>query len=189
MKIIFAQGNPGKQYEKTRHNVGFLACDALSVALDTSWHESSKFNALIAETTKNGEKVLLVKPLSFYNDTGTVARAIADFYKVTPASDILVLHDELMLPFGTLRMRNKGRDAGNNGVKSLNAHLGQNYWRLRIGIWTPLRDERPDTDYVLGAFSAAERTALKTDLIPLIEQWCDDFLAGKRETKSATVAT
>ena len=211
MKIIFAQGNPGKKYEKTRHNVGFLALDALSATLDASWHESSKFNALIAEATvqvksgnndasnggdkNNGgdennasdEKVLLVKPLSFYNDTGPIARALVDFYKIAPAKDLLVIHDELALPLGTLRLREKGRDAGNNGIKSLNSHLGQGYWRIRVGTWTPLRNERDDTDFVLSALTSDELTLLHEKVYPVIEEFCGDFIRGKGIGKSVKV--
>ena len=187
MKIIFAQGNPGTKYKKTRHNVGFLALDALSASLDAPWHESAKFNSLIAETTIKDEKILYVKPLSFYNDTGPIARALTDFYKVDPATDLLVIHDELALPFGTLRLRNKGRDAGNNGIKSLNTHLGQDYWRIRVGTWTPLRNERPDVDFVLSAFSNKELKTFQEKIVPVIEEFCDEFISGDRETKSKKV--
>ncbi|MEP6710637.1 MAG: aminoacyl-tRNA hydrolase, partial [Candidatus Saccharibacteria bacterium] len=134
MKLIFAQGNPGDQYNTTRHNVGFAILDALAKKFEASFTSKPKFFADIAELNIEGEKILLVKPATFYNETGKSARALVDFYKLAPATDVLVVHDDLALPFGTLRTREKGSDAGNNGIKSLNAHLGPDYARLRIGI-------------------------------------------------------
>jgi PTH1 family peptidyl-tRNA hydrolase len=187
MKLIIAQGNPGKQYERTRHNVGFVVVDAFAHKESASWQTVTKFKADIAELTHNGEKVLLVKPQSYYNETGQVVRALVDFYKLDPANDVLVIHDELALPFGTVRIRDKGSDAGNNGIKSLNAHLGQDYWRIRIGVWNELRDQIDDADFVLSAFTASEITLLTTTIdsviVPLIEQ----FLAGTLEASSQSI--
>ena len=187
MKIIFAQGNPGKQYERTRHNVGFMTLDAIAQKQAASWKSESKFNADLAEFHLEGEKILLVKPRSFYNDTGLVARSLVDFYKLDTEEDVLVVHDELALPFGTIRIRDKGSDAGNNGIKSLNAHLGQAYWRIRIGIWNEQRDTVDDAAFVLSAFTKEESIALAgltdTAVIPLI----DTFIAGTLEAHSQTV--
>jgi len=184
MKLLFAQGNPGRQYARTRHNTGFIALDAVAEAHGGTWRTQDKFRADIAEISVEGEKVLLVKPLSFYNETGQVARAIVDFYKLTPAEDVLVIHDELALPFGTIRVRQKGSDAGNNGIKSLNAHLGQDYARIRIGVWNERRNLMDDADFVLSAFSEEEAKQLNTlvtdTLVPLIDQ----FVQGTLETTS-----
>ena len=113
MKVIFAQGNPGRQYAATRHNVGFIILDAL--ADGAHFAPKPKFFAEMAETQIAGEKTLLIKPQTFYNETGRSARAILDFYKLDP-SDLLVIHDDLALAFGSLRIRDKGSDAGNNGI-------------------------------------------------------------------------
>jgi len=156
MKIIFAQGNPGTQYEKTRHNIGFIMLDRLADQLKVDFITKTKFHATVAETTLKGEKLLLVKPTTFYNDTGIAARAICDFYKLNPATDFLVIHDDLALPFGTIRTREKGRDAGNNGIKSLNAHIRENYKRIRLGIYNEQRDKINDVNFVLGVFSQSE---------------------------------
>lgn len=184
MKLLFAQGNPGRQYARTRHNTGFIALDTVAEAHGGTWRTQDKFRADIAEISVEGEKVLLVKPLSFYNETGQVARAIVDFYKLTPAEDVLVIHDELALPFGTIRVRQKGSDAGNNGIKSLNAHLGQDYARIRIGVWNERRNLMDDADFVLSAFSEEEAKQLNTlvtdTLVPLIDQ----FVQGTLETTS-----
>lgn len=186
MKLIFAQGNPGAQYARTRHNTGFIIIDHLAEAEGAKWRTETKFRADIAEVHLEGEKVLLVKPLSFYNETGQVARGLIDFYKLNPAEDFLVIHDELALPFGTIRVREKGSDAGNNGVKSLNTHLGQDYTRIRVGIWNEGRNLINDVDFVLSAFSASEIEGLKTQtsqtIIPLIHQ----FVNGTLESSSHT---
>lgn len=181
MKMIFAQGNPGTQYARTRHNVGFLLLDVFADQHSAAWKPEKKINAEIATATIEGEKVLLVKPLSYYNETGRVARAIVDFYKLNPASDVLVLHDELALPFGEVRIREKGSDAGNNGIKSLNAHLGQNYTRIRIGIWNELRDRIDDADFVLSAFTGEELTTLKARYAEAIEPSITAFIKGHLE--------
>ena len=182
MKLIFAQGNPGRQYAHTRHNAGFITLDALTVALGGSWRVQDKFRAEIADVSIKGEKVLLIKPLSFYNETGQVARALVDFYKLEPAEDLLVVHEDLALPFGTIRLREKGSDAGNNGIKSLNANVGLSYTRIRIGIWNELRDQMDDAAFVLGKFSGKEITAVedmvKNTVTPLILQFIEGSLVA-----------
>lgn len=177
MKIIFAQGNPGKEYMHTRHNVGFLMLDELAATLHASFVKKSKFHADIAETTINKEKVLLVKPTTFYNETGQSARLLLDFYKLDPAKDFLVIHDELALPLGTIRTRMEGSDAGNNGIKSLNAHLGKSYARIRIGTYTEHRDRIDDVDFVLGSFSADEKNVLK-DIFTITKEFVMNFIQG-----------
>ena len=184
MKLIFAQGNPGSQYARTRHNAGFIALDALANREDVTWKLDGKFKAEIAEVRLEGEKVLFVKPQSFYNETGRVARAVVDFYKLNPAEDVLVIHDELALPFGTIRVRDKGSDAGNNGIKSLNAHLGPEYWRIRIGIWNDRRDLMDDADFVLSAFSAEEAKQLEALSTSTVEVLIRAFIKGDLEPVS-----
>ena len=176
MKIIFAQGNPGSDYEATRHNVGFLALDFFAKQNNVQFQTKQKFHSDIAELTVDGEKVLLVKPTTFYNETGLSARTLADFYKVE-STDILVIHDDLALPFGTLRTREKGSDAGNNGIKSLNAHLGENYARIRIGTWNEIADKAGSFDFVLSKFSQDEMNKLSSDILPKTIEVIDDFIA------------
>lgn len=185
MKIIFAQGNPGSRYDKTRHNVGFLVLDALHKASGGSgWKKSSKGHAETSEATINGEKTLLVKPSSYYNDTGLVARNFVDFYKIDPAKDFLVVHDDLALPVGTIRTRKKGSDAGNNGIKSLNRHLGQDYARIRIGILSDKRDLMGDSNFVLSRFSRDEKKIIKKLIDEKILQLVEDFTDGSLEETS-----
>ena len=186
MKIIFAQGNPGAQYERTRHNVGFMVLDSLAKSHDSTWRTESKFKADIAEVSLDSEKTILVKPRSFYNETGQVARSIIDFYKLDPSQDVLVIHDELALPFGTIRIRKKGSDAGNNGIKSLNAHLGPDYARIRVGIWNERRDLLDDADFVLSSFSAEEIGELNTLITTKLFELIGNFVGGTLEATSHT---
>jgi PTH1 family peptidyl-tRNA hydrolase len=152
MKVILGQGNPDAKYDRTRHNVGFAVIDQFARNHDLTWSEKSKFHALVAEATVDGEKVILAKPTTYYKETGVSARKLIDFYSLDPANDLLVVHDDLALPLGTIRTRKQGSDAGNNGIKSLNSHLGPDYHRVRIGIWSDLRDRMYDAVFVLSKF-------------------------------------
>ncbi|HYG84110.1 MAG TPA: aminoacyl-tRNA hydrolase [Verrucomicrobiae bacterium] len=161
MTLIIGLGNPGTDYTRTRHNVGFFMLDALAEKHRLQWQEKPKFKALIAEYTHTGGKSLLIKPTTFYNNSGEAARAVMDFYKIE-TSHILAIHDELVLPLGTVRTRKGGSDAGNNGIKSLNQHLGLDYTRIRVGVWQEQRNHTDDRDFVLGKFSSAELEKLHT---------------------------
>jgi PTH1 family peptidyl-tRNA hydrolase len=184
MKIIFAQGNPGAQYANTRHNIGFLIVDSLAKQHRAEFLKKPKFHADIAEVSIAGEKVLLVKPATFYNETGQAARMLIDFHKLDASVDFLVIHDDLALPLGTIRIREKGRDAGNNGIKSLNAHLGSNYTRVRIGIYNELRDRIHDADFVLSNFTKDEATILSDSITPKVTDLVNAFCAGNIEKTS-----
>jgi PTH1 family peptidyl-tRNA hydrolase len=174
MKLIIGLGNPESKYDGTRHNVGFRMLDSLAREYGVTFLGRPKFKADIAEGAIHDERVILVKPNTFYNETGEAMRLIADFYKID-ASDILIVHDELALPFGTIRVRQGGSDAGSNGIKSVNAHGGEASSRLRIGVWNELRDRMDDVAFVLGKFSADEQKVLN-ELEPkvhlLVEQFC-----------------
>lgn len=185
--MIFAQGNPGRQYQQNRHNIGFYLLDDFASRHSAEFTAKSKFHADIAEITLSSQKVLLVKPSTFYNETGQSARAITDFYKITPAEDLLVIHDELALPFGTIRIRQKGSDGGNNGIKSLNSHLGPDYTRLRVGIYNPLRDRIPDADFVLSNFTQNEAELLHATVSPKINELLEAFCSGALEVTSHTL--
>lgn len=184
MKLILAQGNPGSQYTQTRHNAGFILISRLVDTLGGSWKEVSKWKALISEHTIDGEKVLFVLPQTFYNETGVVVRSIVDFYKLNPPTDLLVVHDDLALPFGTIRTREKGSDAGNNGIKSINATVGEQYSRIRIGIWNDLRDRMDDADFVLSRFSAEEADKLSSEIYETARHYIYDFIAGTHVNSS-----
>lgn len=176
MKLLIALGNPEKRYDGTRHNVGFAMIDAFAKEHNATWKQSAKFKAFIAELPN---KHLLVKPTTYYNLVGESARSLADFYKIPPG-DILVIHDDHALPLGTIRTRVGGSDAGNNGIKSMNAHLpGTN--RLRIGTHSTSREGISDTAYVLSAFSTDEQHVL-SDLEGTICTYMSDFLHDRFAT-------
>jgi PTH1 family peptidyl-tRNA hydrolase len=176
MKIILAQGNPEPKYSSTRHNTGFTVLNTLADRIDAKWTVQTKFNAIIAETTISGEKALLVKPTTYYNETGISARKLVDYYKVSPTDDLLVIYDDLALPFGTVRVRRQGSAGGNNGIKSINTHIGPEYTRVRIGTYDELRDHMSDTNFVLSKFNADESDQLDETITPraieLIQQFC-----------------
>ncbi len=150
MKLIIGLGNPEEKYKNTRHNIGFRVLTEYAEKKDVEFALKDKFRACIAELTIDGEKVILAKPTTYYNLVGEAARLITDFYKIAPA-DILVVHDELALPFGTIRTRIGGSDAGNNGVKSMTQHLGPDTARLRVGVYNELRERMDDADFVLAS--------------------------------------
>ncbi|MEK9174023.1 MAG: aminoacyl-tRNA hydrolase [Patescibacteria group bacterium] len=166
MRIIVGLGNPGKKYEDTRHNAGFLALDFIAKkhAFDP-WEEKKKLLATIAEGHIKGEKILLVKPSVFMNDSGQTVNKVLSFYKLTPA-DLVVIHDDIDILSGTLRNTSSSRAAGHNGVANIIEHLGtQDFRRSRIGVGRPtevLGVCQPSHDYVLGKFTPEERTALDT---------------------------
>ncbi len=184
MNIIFAQGNPSKDYDGTRHNVGFIVLDKLAMTHRADFASKSKFKSDIAEINSTEGKTLLVKPTTFYNESGVCAHSLVDFYKLDPKVNLLVIHDDLALPFGTIRIRRKGSDAGNNGIKSLNAHIGPDYIRIRIGIYNELRDRQDDADFVLSRFSADEQATLQGTIIPKVIELTNEFLAGTLEDTS-----
>lgn len=184
MKLILAQGNPGKQYSESRHNVGFLAIDHYREQLSASAFQSkAKFHADICEFSHHDEKVILAKPTTFYNETGKAARQIIDFYQIS-SNDVLVIHDELALDFGTLRVRSSGSDAGNKGIRSLISHIGPDFWRVRIGIGHELAERMDSADFVLSRLSSHEKKTLTASLFPDVDELLTSFLDGTIEVTS-----
>ena len=194
MKVILALGNPGEKYVHTRHNAGFLVIDQLAAGQSAQFSNKPKFFADIAElnnvklastantksrTTSPQEKVLLVKPTTYYNEVGVAARTLLDFYKLT-LDDVLIIHDDTALDFGKIRVRKGGRDAGSNGLKSLHTHIGSDFWHIRIGTDNLLRRQIGDVDFVLSKFNTDERTILRDWTIPesikLIGTFLDDTI-------------
>jgi PTH1 family peptidyl-tRNA hydrolase len=178
-------GNIGREYENTRHNVGFILIEAFAAAKGITWHEKTKFKAHVAEINEDGVKVLLVRPTTFMNLSGESVRALKDFYKIEN-HDILVIHDELDLPFGTIRTRTGGSSAGNNGIKSISAHIGEDYARLRVGIADELLPQVGAHDFVLGRFNHEELTNLRHDFFRTTETQIAAFISGKFETTTLT---
>jgi PTH1 family peptidyl-tRNA hydrolase len=186
MKIMFGLGNPEEKYVDTRHNIGFLTLDAFARQQGVEFKDKSKFFATVAETVIGEETVMLVKPQTFYNDVGRSYRSIIDFYKAD-ATDTLIIHDELALPFGTIRSRVGGSDAGNNGIKSINQYGGESSARLRVGIANEQRSVMVDVDFVLGKFSLAEHKAFDTTLLPKLMECMNDFVRDNHIHTSFTL--
>ena len=135
MLLIVGLGNPGSQYAHNRHNIGFMAVDAIHRRHGFSpWRR--KFQAELADGTLDGEKVILLKPMTYMNESGRAVGEAVRFYKLAPA-DVLVLHDELDLPPGKVRMKTGGGHGGHNGLRSITAHIGDGYRRMRLGIGHP----------------------------------------------------
>lgn len=173
MKVFVGLGNPGRQYEETRHNIGFMVIDELA----DKWNiplTQSKFKGIFGQGMVNGEKVLLVKPLTYMNLSGECVRPLLDFYKLD-VEDLVVIYDDLDLPPGKLRLRQKGSAGGHNGIKSLILHLQtQNFNRIRMGIDRP-KNGPSISDYVLGKFHSEERPAID-DSIKKAADACEENL-------------
>ena len=170
MKIITGLGNPGTEYAKTKHNVGFMFVDALAEKLGvTEWKD--KFDAKVGEGRIGTEKVLLVKPQTYMNDSGRSVGPVMNFYKLAP-EDLIVAHDDMDIPAGTIRIRKKGSAGGHNGIKSILAHVGDEHFsRVRIGIGRPMPGWTV-VNHVLAAFSeedAPKITEAINYLIPAVE--------------------
>ncbi len=183
-RLIVGLGNPGEEYARTRHNVGFMAVDAVAGKYGcAAWKK--KFRGLIA----GAESFLLLKPQTFMNLSGESAVEALNFYKLTP-EDVVVFHDDIDLLPGQIKIKQGGGAGGHNGLKSLDAHIGANYWRVRIGIGRPesrtcavaeqSRAYKEDavTNYVLNSFAKSDKAWLD----PLLEEAASEFdllLAGK----------
>ncbi len=152
MFIIVGLGNPGREYEQTRHNIGFIAINAVAKAHGVKI-DHLKFNALTASTMIGTEKVLLMKPQTYMNNSGEAVGEAARFYKVPP-ENILVISDDVSLAPGTLRIRRKGTAGGHNGLKSIINHLGSNEFpRIKIGVGEREHPDEDLADHVLGKFN------------------------------------
>ncbi len=163
MKIFVGLGNPGGQYAQNRHNIGFMAVDAIADAHGFQpW--KARFQGQVAEGRLGGDKVLMLKPMTFMNLSGQAVGEAMRFYKLEPA-DVMVFHDELDLAPGRLKVKTGGGHAGHNGLRSIHAHIGEAYGRVRMGIGHPGRKELV-SGYVLHDFAKAEA------------DWLDDVLRG-----------
>ncbi len=173
MKIFAGLGNPGAKYAQNRHNIGFMALDAIQQAQSFGpWR--SKFQAEISEGVLAGEKLVLLKPQTFMNLSGQSINAALRFYKLAPA-DLVVFHDELDLSPGKLRLKQGGGHAGHNGLRSTHEHIGPDYARVRLGIGHPGHKDRV-AGYVLSDFAKAD------------QHWMGDLLRAIAEAAPALVA-
>ena len=187
IKIIAGLGNPGREYEQTRHNAGFWLVEELARRHGGAWRMEPRFNAAMTRTRISGEEVWLVKPMAFMNLSGGVTAAVANFYKI-PASSVLVAHDELDLPPGAVRLKQGGGSGGHNGLKDLIAQLGEDFWRLRLGIGHPGSRDLV-TQFVLSRASSAEQQLLDdgiraaADVVPQVFEQGAQAAMQKLHTK------
>lgn len=187
--LIVGLGNPGHPYEHTRHNIGFRVLDAFADKLGSKFEFEKKFNSEIAEITPSrsplhkGENpplkirgVILVKPQTFMNESGEAVKKLTTYYKL-PATNLLVVHDEIDLPFGKIKLYGTGGSAGHKGVNSIIQILGYSFLRLRIGIENRAQYRIPATDaYVLQNFTAEENELLAKKIIPETVSEIEKFL-------------
>ncbi len=158
MNLLVGLGNPGKEYTNTRHNVGFLALDLIADSLGVTFSSNNKFKSEIATAEIAGSKVILAKPVTFMNLSGSAVQLICHYYKIS-IDNLIVVHDDIDLTLGDVRMKKGGSSAGHNGLKSIDSHLGVAYHRVRIGVGRPeVREEV--ADYVLQNFSKDERVVI-----------------------------
>ena len=163
IRLIVGLGNPGQEYAATRHNAGFRFIDALARRTGGSFREEGKFKGEVCRVRLSGNEVWLLKPLTFMNCSGEAVSAVANYYKINP-EETLVVHDEMDLPPGCMRLKQGGGNAGHNGLKSVTQQLGTpNFWRLRLGIGHPrtLGLAQQVFDFVLSAPSAEHREAIE----------------------------
>ncbi len=173
MKLLAGLGNPGTKYARNRHNIGFMAVEAIAEAHGFApWR--SKFSGSVSEGRLGTEKVLLLKPETYMNLSGDSVQAAMGFFKLSP-SDLIVLHDELDLAPGKVRVKTGGGHAGHNGLRSIDAHVGPDFTRVRLGIGHP-GDKRLVSNYVLGDFAKAD------------EDWIEPLLRGIADGAPALAA-
>ena len=167
MKLIVGLGNPGKEYEKTRHNVGFMAIDHYL------GNESfqSKYNGMYCEKIINNEKIIFLKPLTYMNDSGVAVRYFSDYFNID-INDILIIYDDMDFDVGKYKIKSSGSSAGHNGIKSIIKHLGtENFKRIRIGI---SKNNVNTIDYVLGRFSKDDLFTLN-NVFNIVDNIIEDF--------------
>ena len=177
MRLIVGLGNPGAEYDDTRHNVGFMALDALATHYEMGpWKK--KFKGLLS--TSSSKDFLLLKPLTFMNLSGEAVLEAIQFHKIAP-KDVIVFHDDLDVPPGSVKIKQGGGSGGHNGIKSIDAQIGQDYWRVRIGIGHPGMKGDVVTNYVLSSFAKADQLWLSPLLNALVGGF-DNMLKSDTES-------
>jgi PTH1 family peptidyl-tRNA hydrolase len=172
LRIIVGLGNPGPEHLVTRHNAGFWFVDLLARRHGGEFRDYRKFSGETARITLSGQDIVLLKPTTYMNRSGLSVRQISDFFKIAP-EDILVAHDELDLPVGSVRLKQGGGHGGHNGLRDIIAHIGESFWRLRLGVGHPgnkaevidyvlTRAPRPEEDLIL------EAVGMAADCMPLL---------------------
>lgn len=163
VKMIVGLGNPGSKYEKTKHNIGFMAIDNIVKNLDVTFTDDKNFKAQIGSTFINHEKVYFVKPTTFMNNSGIAVKALLTYYNID-ITDLIVIYDDLDMEFSKLRLRSKGSAGGHNGIKSIIAHIGtQEFNRIKVGIGRPLKGMTV-INHVMGQFNTEDNIAISLTL-------------------------
>lgn len=179
MFIIAGLGNPGKEYENTRHNIGYSALDVIAAGYGIDVSEK-KFKSLVGKGVIEGNRVLLMKPLTYMNLSGEAVREACDYFKIDSETELIVLYDDISLPVGQLRIRPKGSAGGHNGIKNIISHLGSEVF-LRIKVGVGEKPSRMDlADYVLGHFSE-EDAALEKEAYEKVSEAILLLMDGKIE--------
>ncbi|HEX4648035.1 MAG TPA: aminoacyl-tRNA hydrolase [Steroidobacteraceae bacterium] len=192
LKLIVGLGNPGTEYSRTRHNAGFQFVDELARRHAATFRSEPRHRAELARAAIAGQQLWLLKPMSYMNHSGDPVRSVADFYKV-PVGSVLVAYDELDFPAGTVRLKLGGGAAGHNGMRDVIAHMGDAFWRLRIGIGHP-GDRGAVLDYVLGRPSADEARLIgealiaAADAVPLLLAEGAQIAMNRLHGRGATAA-
>ncbi len=172
MKLIVGLGNIGREYENTRHNIGFMVVDELARRLGVSFGKEDR-SAYMAEY-RAPEKILIIKPTTYMNLSGIAVGAYANFYHIDP-DNIAVIQDDMDMPVGQLRIRRKGSAGGHNGIKSITEHLGTSEFpRFKIGIGHPARNNKAVISHVLHAFQGDDKTAIDEavkEMVSALEEW------------------
>ena len=177
--ILVGLGNPGKEYERTRHNAGFMAMDYISGRCGAKI-DRAKFSALVGETTINGKRVLLMKPQTFMNSSGEAVAAAAKFYKIAP-ENIIVISDDVSLDVGRVRVRRKGSHGGQRGLKSIQECLGtEDYQRIKIGVGAKPHPDYDMAAWVLSTFEAKDIEAIAENYPRIYDGLCK-MLEGDTE--------
>ena len=172
LRIIVGLGNPGPEHQVTRHNAGFWFVDLLARRHGAEFRDYRKYSGEVARLNVSGQDLVLLKPTTYMNRSGLAVRQLCDFYKVA-ADEVLVAHDELDLPVGTVRLKHGGGHGGHNGLRDTIAHIGETFWRLRLGVGHP-GNKADVIDYVLTRAPRAEEDLifdavnLAADCIPLL---------------------
>ncbi len=178
ISLIVGLGNPGPQYESTRHNAGFWFLDMVAEQRGASFRVDTKMHGEVAKAAINGDPVWLLKPSTFMNRSGQSVSALASYYKI-PVASVLVVHDELDLPPGQLRLKLGGGHAGHNGLRDITAHMGSEFMRLRVGIGRPDHSGSV-TDYVLGNPGKASREMID-DALDDAERMLEKVVGGEMQ--------
>jgi PTH1 family peptidyl-tRNA hydrolase len=183
--LIVGLGNVGKEYKHTRHNIGFECVDSFADKQEfPGWIEKKDLKAFITSTTLGDNRVILAKPTTFMNLSGEAVRAIMHFYKI-PIEQLVVVHDEMDIPFGQIRMRIGGDSAGNNGVKSLIQVVGKDFARVRVGIHDNIAKKAEATDFVLGKFTKDEQAHF-AELTREVNAILSEYVFGGGELNAET---